>query len=91
MKNIEENSPPKVVKNYYRHDYKKQATFKSPDIQKLQEVKIDERTKLYIALDADPEQARKRYLTRLETKGTFSYSARKAAAPAAPATQVKEN
>lgn len=84
MKNSEGNGSPKVVKNYYRHDYKKQAVYKSPDIQKLQEVKIDDRTKLYIALDADPEQARKRYLTRLETKGNVPYSVRRTATPVTP-------
>ncbi|HUV01399.1 MAG TPA: hypothetical protein VMW32_10585 [Bacteroidales bacterium] len=43
---------------------KKQAVFKSPDLSKLQVVVIDHRTKLYIALDADPEEARNRYRLR---------------------------
>ena len=47
---------------------KKQSIFKSPDLQKLQEVVIDLRTKIYIAIDADPEEAKTRYLSRFETK-----------------------
>ena len=47
---------------------KKQATFKSPDLNKMQAVIIDHRTKIYIALDADPEEARTRYFTRLSSK-----------------------
>jgi hypothetical protein len=42
---------------------KKQNIFKSPDLSKLKEVIIDYRTKIYIALDADVEEARKRYRT----------------------------
>ena len=37
---------------------------KSPDISKLQEVIIDHRTKIYIALGADAEEARNRYVSR---------------------------
>ncbi len=47
---------------------KKQSVFKSPDLQKLQEVVIDLRTKIYIAIDADPEEAKTRYLSRFESK-----------------------
>jgi hypothetical protein len=47
---------------------KKAATFKSPDLSKMQEVVIDGRTRIYIAPDADPEEARKRYLARLEAR-----------------------
>jgi len=43
---------------------KKQTIFKSPDLNKLQAVVIDHRTKIYIALDADPEEARVRYFAR---------------------------
>ena len=43
---------------------KKQNNYKSPDVKKLQEVIIDFRTKIYIAVDADPEEAKKRYLLR---------------------------
>jgi hypothetical protein len=43
---------------------KKQLDFKSPDLNKLQAVVIDHRTKIYIALDADPEEARNRYFAR---------------------------
>jgi hypothetical protein len=47
---------------------KKQANFKSPDLTKLQEVVIDLRTKIYIAVGADPEEARNRYLSRFDFK-----------------------
>jgi hypothetical protein len=43
---------------------KKQTVFKSPDLNKLQAVVIDHRTKIYIALGADPEEARARYFSR---------------------------
>jgi len=47
---------------------KKQVVFKSPDLAKLQVVVIDHKTKLYIAVGADPEEARKRYHDRLIVK-----------------------
>lgn len=47
---------------------KKLNVFKSPDVSKLQEVVIDGKTVLYIALDADPEEARSRYLSRFGRK-----------------------
>jgi len=43
---------------------KKHLDFKSPDLNKLQVVVIDHRTKIYIKLDADPEEARSRYFSR---------------------------
>lgn len=42
---------------------KKQVTFKSPDLTKLQAVIIDPRTTIYIPLDADAEEAKSRYLS----------------------------
>lgn len=47
---------------------KKTPTFKSPDLHKLQEVIINTRTRIYIEENADPEEARERYFTRLENK-----------------------
>jgi len=47
---------------------KKPNTFKSPDLMKLQEVIIDHRTSIYIALGADAEEARTRYKTRTAVK-----------------------
>ncbi len=47
---------------------KNSTNHSSPDIKKLQEVVIDFRTKIYIALGADPEEAKKRYLLRQEGK-----------------------
>ena len=43
---------------------KKQVVHKAPDLTKMQVVVIDSRTTIYIALDADPMDARKRYHTR---------------------------
>jgi len=47
---------------------KKHEIFKSPDLSKLQEVRIDLKTTIYIALGADPDQARKNYFLRIEEK-----------------------
>lgn len=47
---------------------KKNTIIKSPDLEKLQAVVIDYKTTIYIAIDADPEKARKRYFARLEEK-----------------------
>jgi hypothetical protein len=47
---------------------KKQKNFESPDLSKLQEVIIDFRTKIYVSPDADPEEARSRYLSRLPVR-----------------------
>lgn len=49
---------------------KKQVVFKSPDLAKMQEVVIDLRTRIYIAVGADPEEARTRYLARAGNKKT---------------------
>ncbi len=51
--------------------------FKSPDVSKLQEVVIDERTKIYVAIGTDPDEARSRYKTRLEAKGKVVFASRK--------------
>jgi hypothetical protein len=42
----------------------KAINHKSPDLSKMKEVVIDHRTKIYIALTADAEEARSRYLAR---------------------------
>ncbi len=47
---------------------KKPIVFKSPDVTKLQEVIIDIRTRIYIAMDADPEEAKSRYISRFSYK-----------------------
>ena len=47
---------------------KSHNNFKSPDLSKLQEVVIDVKTKIYIALGADPEEAKSRFLSRLGEK-----------------------
>ena len=38
---------------------------KSPDLSKLKEVIIDQRTRIYISPDDDSEEARNRYLSRI--------------------------
>ena len=47
---------------------KKGNSFESPNINKLQSVAIDKKTTIYIALDADPEEAKRRYLSRINRK-----------------------
>lgn len=47
---------------------KKQNSFKSPDLHKMQEVIINARTRIYVEEGQDPEEAKKRYLERLENK-----------------------
>jgi hypothetical protein len=44
---------------------KKQDQYKSPDLSKMQPVVIDRNTTLYIALDEDPEEARKKFISRV--------------------------
>jgi hypothetical protein len=58
---------------------KKQITFKTPDITKMQEVVINPRTKIYIEVGADPEEARSRYWARQEAKGKPMFAPKKAA------------
>jgi hypothetical protein len=48
---------------------KKQTVFKTPDITRMQEVVINARTKIYIAIGADAEEARSRYWARQDAKG----------------------
>lgn len=43
---------------------KSTADNKSPDLSKLQAVVIDNRTIIYIPMDADPEEAREKYENR---------------------------
>jgi hypothetical protein len=40
------------------------AVFKSPDLSKMKAVIIDHRTTIYIAMDADSELAREKYMSR---------------------------
>jgi hypothetical protein len=49
------------------HD-KKVTIFKSPDLEKLQPVFIDFKTRIYVAIGTDVEVAKKRYFERLEVK-----------------------
>lgn len=47
---------------------KKQANYVTPDLSKLQEVIIDVKTRIYIAVGADPKEARSRYMARIGAK-----------------------
>jgi hypothetical protein len=47
---------------------KKQNNFESPNLGKLQAVIIDYRTTIYIAIGADPKEAKKKYLDRTSNK-----------------------
>ena len=42
--------------------------YTSPDLSKMQKVIIDMKTIIYIPLDADPQQAKTAYLSRLAAK-----------------------
>ena len=46
----------------------KSNTNKSPDLSKMKEVVIDHRTKIYIALDANVDEAISRYMLRNSAK-----------------------
>jgi hypothetical protein len=59
---------------------KKQTVFKTPDITKMQEVVINPRTKIYILVGADPEEARSRYWARQDAKGKVLLTPKKAQA-----------
>ena len=56
---------------------KKQMAFKTPDITRMQEVVINARTKIYIAVGADPEEARSRYQARQDAKGKALFAPKK--------------
>jgi hypothetical protein len=58
---------------------KKQTVFKTPDITRMQEVVINDRTKIYIAIGADPEEARSRYWARQDAKGKVLLTPKKTA------------
>jgi len=47
---------------------KKHNHFDSPNTNKMQAVVIDHKTTIYIALDADPDEARQRFLYRTNPK-----------------------
>jgi len=47
---------------------KKQHAYITPDLTKLQEVIIDVKTRIYIAIGADPKEARSRYMARVGAK-----------------------
>jgi hypothetical protein len=62
---------------------RKQIIFKPPDITKLQEVIINYKTNIYIAIGADPEEARSRYLNRPDSKYKSLIVQKKTAIPKA--------
>lgn len=56
---------------------KKYNNFKTPDLSKMQEVVIDARTKIYIDTNADPIEAKTRYLERIDAKNKIHLAVRK--------------
>lgn len=50
---------------------KKQSSFNTTDLKKMQEVVIDFRTKIYIGLNEDPKVARERYLSKFTKMKKF--------------------
>ncbi|MDX9772112.1 MAG: hypothetical protein RBT02_01685 [Bacteroidales bacterium] len=47
---------------------KKPVVFKSPDLSKLKEVVINHKTRIYIAQDANVEEAKERYRTLMAAR-----------------------
>jgi len=56
------------IENQRNMSEKKQLILKSPDLSKLKEVIIDHRTRIYVDPEADIEEARNRYLSRLTNR-----------------------
>jgi hypothetical protein len=56
---------------------KPRNNFKTPDLSKLQEVVIDERTKIYVDIAADPAEAKNKFLTKQGEKTKIHFSKRK--------------
>lgn len=50
---------------------KKNNNYKSPNLNDLQEVKIDGRTRIYVSTDEDPKKARERYLSRFNITNVY--------------------
>lgn len=71
MKKNEESSIPTIEKSYYLHDQKKHVSYRSPDTDKMQEVRIDGKTTLYIPVEASADEARRRYLEKLKAKNKY--------------------
>ena len=47
---------------------KKKINFQSPNLNNLQRVEIDHKTVIFIAMGADPEKAKRRYLEQINAK-----------------------
>jgi hypothetical protein len=60
---------------------KKQFNYKTPDVSKMQEVVINPNTKIYIAVGADPEEAKSRYWNRPALRGKSIFAHNKPALP----------
>lgn len=72
MEKNNENIIPIHEKSFKMSDHHKKLSFKSPDTGKMQEVIIDAKTKLYIALDASADEARSRYFEKIRTKAKYT-------------------
>lgn len=70
MMKVENHIISKVERDFYRLE-KKRDQIESPDISKMQEVEIDKKTKLYIALEASAEDALRRYSEYLRIKKRY--------------------
>ena len=65
MNSINLNNRKKESGNMYT---KKQVKLESPDTRNLQAVRIDSKTTIFIALGANPEKAKSRFLSRFDKK-----------------------
>ena len=72
-----EGKKPKMgeVRNEEIYESKKKAVLlaekHSPDLSKLQKVRIDDNTYIYIGLDKDPKKAKKRFIERHIENGRY--------------------
>jgi hypothetical protein len=51
--------------------------FKTPDLSKLKEVVIDARTKIYIPINLDSEEAKSKFLARIGERNKVNLASRK--------------
>ena len=65
------NEKQRISKTEIDFYLREKKNFKSPDINKMQMVEINQKTKLYIAIGASADEARKRYMEYEEGKKRF--------------------
>ena len=67
-----------INNKFMNHKFAKPlVNFNSPNLSKLQEVVIDNRTKIYIPMGADAEEAKLKYFKKREATNKFPIPAKK--------------